>query len=91
MCRSLGVCVCLPSVCLVSTLPIPGDAQVPVLHDGVEVRDADHQPLRQGQPLLQKPSAAGEHLAGAHAGVLGEAPQGQALETLSNSRVLLPL
>ena len=84
-------CVCLFLVRLVSALPVPGDTQVSVLHDRVEVRDADHHPLRQGQPLLQEPSAAGEHLAGAHAGVLGEAPQGQALETLFNGSVLLPL
>ena len=93
------MCVCVQHMCVQhvcvcvwrSALPVPGDAEVSVLHDGVEVGDADAEVLEQGRAELQEPVAAGDHLAGGDARLLGQAEEGQGLEAALHSLVLLRL
>ena len=74
-----------------SALPVPGDAQVPVLHDRVEVGDLHPEALHEGEAFLQQPPAAGDHLVVSDTGLLGQIPQGQSLQAVEQYLLLLLL
>lgn len=74
-----------------SALPVPGDAQVPVLHDRVEVGDLHPEALHEWGAFLQQPPAAGDHLVVSDTGLLGQIPQGQTLQAVEQYLLLLRL
>lgn len=74
-----------------SALPVPGDTQVSVLHDRVEVRNTDLEALHVGGALLQQSLTASDHLCRADAGLLRQAPQRQSLQTQLHHSLLLHL
>lgn len=74
-----------------SALPVPGDTQVTVLQDRVEVGDADVETLHERWALLQQPFTARDHLTGADAGILAQTLQGQTVDTLLQQSLLLLL
>lgn len=74
-----------------SALPIPGYTQITVLHDGVEVWDAEMQALHVRRPLFDQAPAARDHLTAGDAGLFGQTAQGQTLDTNGHHALLLGL